>query len=66
MGVLEYKTDSKGIDMVKVPIFCVGQLKMIMVTPKYFDAHPEQAVLFQHFTHESSTGKGFLLPKVRN
>lgn len=62
IGVLEYKTDDKGIDMVEVPIFCVGQLEMIMVTPKYFDAHPEQAVLFQHFTHESSTGKGFLLP----
>lgn len=66
VGVLEFKEDKKGVDMVEVPVFCVGQLEMIMVTPEYYDKHPEQSVLFQHYTHGTSTGAGTFLPMTNH
>ncbi len=66
VGVMEYTGDKGGADMVEVPVFCVGQLEMIMVTPEYYDKHPEQSVLFQHYTHLTSTGNGTFLPMTNH
>lgn len=62
VGVLEYKPDEKGVDRVEVPIFCVGQLEQIMIMPENYDANPEESVMFEQYTTETSTGKGPYLP----
>lgn len=61
IGAIEVHTDDKGADMFYVPQLCVGALEWCMIGPMFKD-HPEQALLFEHETFESFTGKGKYLP----
>lgn len=61
IGALEVHSDDKGEDMFYVPQLCVGSLEWTMIGPTFKD-HPEQALLFEHETYESFTGKGIFMP----
>lgn len=61
LGPIEYWADENGVDMLYLPQLCVGALEWVMVGDAWWE-HPEQALLFEHETFESFTGKGIYLP----
>lgn len=61
IGLIEYWPDEKGVDRFYMPQLCVGAFEWVMVGDAFKD-HPEQALLFEHYTHGSFTGKGIYMP----
>ena len=61
VGALEYWKDDKGVDRLYMPQLCVGALEWGMVGSG-LDDHPEEAVLFEHFTHDMFAGNGIFMP----
>lgn len=69
IGLLVYKPDEKGVDMVELPIFVVGILEQLLLgglNEDQYEKYPELAVGFLYHTTQMCTGNGPLLPAANH
>ena len=49
IGILEYTSDDKGVDMVQLPVFAPGSMESTVMTKERTDRYPETAPAFLNY-----------------